>query len=189
MNITALSSASVRSLVGTSTSTTASAVSSTESSQSGVGASRSSATRSGASAPPGIAELSNAVGKLQDLAESDPEAFTVAATEIANALREAAGEAGGTGPLADLADRFEAAAKSGDASQLAPPRPPEGGKGPHGPPPGGAPPGGGHGGPPPGGTSEAQRAADAYKSNSSDGPPDFSALAQMINSAIGNVSG
>ena len=85
------------------------------------------------------------LGRLQELATSDPARFKDVVTQISDRLSTAADSASTPGlraALGDAAARFGEAATTGDVSSL---RPPAGGR-PAGPPPGGRP-----SGPPPGG--------------------------------------
>ncbi len=106
-------------------------------------------------------------GQLADLAQTDPAKFKKATAEIAEKLKQAAGEASGDRAkfLGQLADRFDQAAQSGDPSVLKPQG--AGGAHPHGHHHhhgGGA---GGHGGAPSG----------------------LSSLAQIVSAALQDVSG
>jgi hypothetical protein len=66
------------------------------------------------------------LSKLQQLKESDPEAFKELCTKIADELKASAQNATGRDAqmLSDLAEKFQNVADGGDISQLKPPDPP-----------------------------------------------------------------
>jgi len=83
----------------------------------------------GGAAPTQISDRGQFFAKLQQLAEQDPAQFKQVAQHIADQIHQEAQQS--SGKKADfenaLADRFAAAAQSGDVSQLQPQGPPGGG--------------------------------------------------------------
>lgn len=75
-----------------------------------------------------ISGMSQLFSQLAALAKDDPEQFKAACSEIAAQLTTAAAEASDeeAEALTRMAEQFSAAAESGDASDLQPPKPPEG---------------------------------------------------------------
>lgn len=84
-----------------------------------------------------LSKLGDLMSKLQDLEDSDPDKAKQVLSSIASQLSDKAGSTSDP-RLAELADKFTAAAKTGDLSGLRPSGPPPGGRG--GPPPGQPPP-------------------------------------------------
>lgn len=70
-----------------------------------------------------ISKPGQLMAELADLAKTDPEKFKTVTAQIAQQLKTAAGSASGgsAAMLGKIADRFSAAAQSGNASDLAPP--------------------------------------------------------------------
>lgn len=115
-------------------------------------------------APPELSKLAGYMQQLQDLQESDPEAFQKITSEISTRLQEAAEDAtenGDTGlatALQDLAEKFQTASEDGVMPDLKPPQ----GARPAGPPPMGPPPG-----PPPTEDSTSSTSDDSTSSDAS----------------------
>ena len=87
---------------------------------------QSAAMEIGETPSPGVAvdvsKPGQLMSQLADLAKSDPTKFKAVTAQIAEKLRAAAATAGGQegAALGKLADRFDAASQSGNASDLAP---------------------------------------------------------------------
>ena len=78
--------------------------------------------------PPAIGAMGQSLSDLSELASSDPDKFKELTSGLADELRTKAEETDDEDEAAmlnEMADRFSAAAESGDVEDLRPPKPPE----------------------------------------------------------------